>query len=193
MSGRAGHRKRLICVNDANIRGSHLYLSGHADFFPADCFGPASAMAGYGKLLTLQVDGLREPVLTDIPTDAHTGKPRRFFRCRGWVREFYKKHGIKNGDTICVERLGSHRYRVSPFGAKGERHNPWEINIDSEPSGNGPRVIELFAGAGGMALGFKDAGFRTVLANEWDRDACDTLRNNITERVLNCVICKAIT
>ncbi len=39
-----------------------------------------------------------------------------------------------------------------------------------------------------MALGFKDAGFRTVLANEWDRDACDTIRNNITDRVLNCAI-----
>ncbi len=27
-----------------------------------------------------------------------------------------------------------------------------------------------------MALGFKDAGFRTVLANEWNRDACDSLQ-----------------
>ena len=188
MSGSAGHRKRLICVNDANIRESHLYLTGHADFFPADCFGPASRKTGLGKLLTLQIAGLREAVLTDIPTDARTGKPRRFFRCRGWVREFFKIHGIRHGDTVAVERLGSHRYRVSPFDAKGARQNPWELNFDTEPPGNGPRVIELFAGAGGMALGFKESGFRTVLANEWDRDACDTLRSNITERVLNCAI-----
>lgn len=39
-----------------------------------------------------------------------------------------------------------------------------------------------------MALGFKEAGFRTVFANEWDKDACDTLRANITDRVLNCAI-----
>ncbi|MCK4340842.1 MAG: DNA cytosine methyltransferase [Phycisphaerae bacterium] len=39
-----------------------------------------------------------------------------------------------------------------------------------------------------MALGFKRAGFRTVLANEWDAAACDTLRKNITERVAQCAI-----
>ena len=39
-----------------------------------------------------------------------------------------------------------------------------------------------------MALGFKEAGYRTVLANEWDKDACDTLRASITDRVLNCAI-----
>jgi hypothetical protein len=40
MSGRVGHRKRLICVNAANLRQNHLYLTGHADFFPADSFLP---------------------------------------------------------------------------------------------------------------------------------------------------------
>lgn len=50
------------------------------------------------------------------------------------------------------------------------------------------KAIELFAGCGGMALGFKRAGFRTVLANEWDRNACDSLRANITDEVLNCPI-----
>ena len=48
--------------------------------------------------------------------------------------------------------------------------------------------IELFAGCGGMALGFKRAGFRTVMANEWDSDACESLRANITDKVLNCPI-----
>jgi hypothetical protein len=40
MSGRVGHRKRLICVNAANLRHNHLYLTGHADFFLADSFLP---------------------------------------------------------------------------------------------------------------------------------------------------------
>ena len=39
-----------------------------------------------------------------------------------------------------------------------------------------------------MVLGFKQAGFRTVLANEWDKDGCDTIRANLTDRVLNCAI-----
>lgn len=188
MSGRVGHRKRLICVNAANIRESHLYLTGHTDFFPADCFGPPSSKEGSGKELRLDVVGLPEPVYSDIPTEARSGKPRRFFRKRAWVREFFERHSIKHGDTVLIERVTSHRYRIAPFEARAERQDPVEFIFNSEPEGDGPTVIELFAGCGGMAVGFKDAGFRTVLANEWDRDACDSLRANITDRVLNCAI-----
>jgi len=39
------------------------------------------------------------------------------------------------------------------------------------------------SGCGRLALGFKNAAFRTVLAVEWDAHACDTLRANITDRV----------
>lgn len=40
--------------------------------------------------------------------------------------------------------------------------------------------IELFAGAGGLAVGLEKAGFRELLLNEWDKDACNTLRKNRT-------------
>jgi DNA (cytosine-5)-methyltransferase 1 len=188
MSGRVGHRKRLICVNSANLRAKHLYLTGHTDFFPADCYGASKATGTPGKMLQLEVEGIPEPVMTDIPTEAKSGKPRRFFRKRAWVREFFAKHGIKPGDTIAIERIASHRFRILPFDAKEDRQSPGAFIFDHEPDGDGPRVIELFAGCGGMALGFKRAGFRTVLANEWDRDACDSLRANITDRALNCAI-----
>lgn len=41
--------------------------------------------------------------------------------------------------------------------------------------------VELFAGAGGLALGLHLAGFRHVLLNEMDAMACQTLRKNHPE------------
>jgi hypothetical protein len=129
MSGRVGHRKRLICVNAANLRQKHLYLTGHADFFPADCYGGSAEKKGTGKQLRLDVLGLSEPVYTDIPTEAKSGKSRRFFRKRAWVGEFFTKHGIKPGDTIAIERISSHHFRVLPFEAKEERQHPGVVRL----------------------------------------------------------------
>lgn len=39
-------------------------------------------------------------------------------------------------------------------------------------------IIELFAGAGGLAIGMEAAGFKAELLNEWDKHACATLRKN---------------
>jgi DNA (cytosine-5)-methyltransferase 1 len=40
------------------------------------------------------------------------------------------------------------------------------------------RSVELFAGAGGLALGGEAAGFHPEIVVEWDRWACDTVREN---------------
>jgi DNA (cytosine-5)-methyltransferase 1 len=40
------------------------------------------------------------------------------------------------------------------------------------------KAIELFAGAGGLALGTSEAGFRHSAVLEWNRDACETIREN---------------
>ncbi|EGV29841.1 hypothetical protein HMPREF9431_01819 [Segatella oulorum F0390] len=42
-------------------------------------------------------------------------------------------------------------------------------------------AVELFAGAGGLALGMHEAGFGHVLLNEMDATACQTLRRNRPE------------
>ena len=44
--------------------------------------------------------------------------------------------------------------------------------------------IELFAGAGGLALGLERAGIESIALNELDRDACETLRRNRSWNIL---------
>ena len=40
------------------------------------------------------------------------------------------------------------------------------------------RSVELFAGAGGLAIGMANAGFEHAAVLEWDHDACETFRVN---------------
>lgn len=40
------------------------------------------------------------------------------------------------------------------------------------------RSVELFVGAGGLGIGVSQAGFRPAIVMDWDRWACDTLREN---------------
>ncbi len=43
------------------------------------------------------------------------------------------------------------------------------------------KVVSMFSGCGGMDLGFKQAGYDILWANDMDEDACETYRNNIGE------------
>ena len=40
------------------------------------------------------------------------------------------------------------------------------------------RSVELFAGAGGLAIGMSNAGFQHAAVIEWDHAACETFREN---------------
>ena len=40
------------------------------------------------------------------------------------------------------------------------------------------RAVELFAGAGGLAMGVSLAGFKPLAVVEWNKWACDTIREN---------------
>ena len=47
-----------------------------------------------------------------------------------------------------------------------------------------PNVVSLFAGAGGMDLGFKQAGFDIVWANDFDVDSVRTYQRNLGRQII---------
>jgi DNA (cytosine-5)-methyltransferase 1 len=46
------------------------------------------------------------------------------------------------------------------------------------------KVDSLFAGVGGMCMGFKNAGMKVVWANEYDAKGCQTYRHNFPKAKL---------
>lgn len=43
------------------------------------------------------------------------------------------------------------------------------------------KVVDLFAGAGGLSVGFDQAGFHSVWASDFDKDSCDTYKTNFPD------------
>ena len=109
MSGSVADKKRLIRITAGNLRNHHIYVTGHYDFFPEDCIGEPrkrNGGSGQGAPVTIQLAGLNQTIETDIGREARTGKPRRMFRGRKWVRAFFDAHDVSEGDLLALERLG---------------------------------------------------------------------------------------
>ena len=71
-----------------------------------------------------------------------------------------------------------HRSQLEPFEQAQVLFNTnWEEEFSYRPRSK-PKLIELFAGAGGLAIGLEKAGFKSMLLNEIDKSACETLRIN---------------
>jgi DNA (cytosine-5)-methyltransferase 1 len=131
-----------------------MYLTGHLDLFPEDCFGPSNRKSGMGRPLTLDLAGLGKKIKTDIPVDARTGKPRRQFRERTWVGDFFAEHKVRPGDMVCLERVGARSYRVSVAAPTDRRMEK--------------TMLEFFAGIGLVRMGFEKEGWRVIYANDVD-------------------------
>lgn len=46
------------------------------------------------------------------------------------------------------------------------------------------KVVSLFSGAGGMDLGFKQAGFDIIWANDFEKDAVETYKYNFGDNII---------
>lgn len=48
-----------------------------------------------------------------------------------------------------------------------------------------PKVVSLFSGCGGMDLGFKQAGYELVWANDFEKAACETYAANLGDHIVH--------
>jgi len=140
------------------------------DFFPPDVFGGSSRKAGLGVPITLKVDGLPNPIKTDIPTDRITRKPRWIFRERSWVKTFVRANELAPGDTVTIERIDDRTYFIKTH-RKPIPLEPmfWPITqgYKHTATNKGPLTyISLFSGAGIGCYGFTKEGFQCIATNE---------------------------
>jgi hypothetical protein len=150
VSGDVSDRKRLVSITNGNLANKHIYISGHHDFFPRECYGQSNAKNGTGHKLKLFVDGLPGTIETDIAKNGSNGKPRNFFRKRGWVRRFFVRHSIRPGDVIAIERVDKFNYRIYPFESKNIRDGATIPDHWPQIDRKKCTSIDLFAGCGGM-------------------------------------------
>ena len=91
------------------------------------------------------------------------------------VRRWNKKGLIKASSGINGERLfdsaelARHKAKNSP------QDQTWRV---LKASSSSLRVIELFCGAGGLALGLSNAGLKTELLVDFDKNAISTIKSN---------------
>ncbi|WP_246849443.1 3'-5' exonuclease [Rubellimicrobium arenae] len=89
-----------------NIRNNHIYLRDFFDAFPKEVVGGSNAAATAPQTITVEWGG-DSVVVTDLDGE------KKFFRKRGWVREFFARTGAIPGDAVLVEMIGPYAYRVT--------------------------------------------------------------------------------
>jgi DNA (cytosine-5)-methyltransferase 1 len=93
------------------------------------------------------------------------------------IRRWEKKGLIKAHRSSRGQRYFS-RVEIERLQGKlnGQEQHPFEVLQSKKKSKY--RVIELFAGAGGLALGMENAGLQSEMLVEIDKHAAQTLKNN---------------
>lgn len=97
----------IVELTQGNINNNHFYLSKVMDLFPSSAVGGTSKEEAASQLLELTV-GFGDPIKTDIAGD------KKIFRQRRWVGDFFKRHDLKAGDKIVIEKMGEFRFHIYP-------------------------------------------------------------------------------
>ena len=116
------------------------------------------------------------------------------------VREYYSENhvadilGISKRNvqsrrgTLAVKKNKKDLIHISELSHypifKKMMQSKWDREFKTRPRKK-YKLIELFAGAGGLALGFKKAGLNSILLNDFDRDCCETLKANLDTNVIH--------
>ena len=157
----AHNMKRTIKVTSGNIRNAHIPVTRLLDVLPSDCLGSSKKSNGIGKTVRIWLEGLDKAIETDIARDVKTGKPRRQFRDRRWIKRFFQHNKVLAGDELEFERLGDREYRLRLLRTQ-------------------PRIAELFAGIGLVRLALERCGLRVVFANDIEPDKLDIYKDNFS-------------
>lgn len=81
--------------------------------------------------------------------------------------------------------------KISPY-LKNLNNQKRDVLQAKEDARKAHTVVDLFCGAGGLELGFKQNNFKTVFANDFDRLCIETYRYNHPEISDNRIICEDI-
>ncbi len=93
-------------ITQGNIDNNHIYLRSFFEKFPADAIGGSNRASAAQREITVDWGG-GTVVMTDLDG------AKRFFRKRGWIREFFERHGVRAGDLVTVEEVAPYSYRVT--------------------------------------------------------------------------------
>jgi DNA (cytosine-5)-methyltransferase 1 len=103
-------------------------------------------------------------------------------KAKEWLKENYSNNDQEQLALFNESEIKKEKTNPS----NGDDVNWTDIsNSWTEKNNNGYNYIELFAGAGGLSLGYKMAGFKGVLANEVMEKAVETYKHNFNHPIID--------
>lgn len=94
-----------VTVTAGALRNQHFHLTTVMDMFPSDAIGGKNRNSEAPRLLRVDFGG-NLIANTDIDGD------KNFFRDRRVQRLFFERNGVKAGDKLIVERIGTYEIFV---------------------------------------------------------------------------------